>query len=99
VPQCSRNRLEVAAFQVEILEGLLETVERTLRQRQIVVRQLQRLQPQRHEGVVRHEPDPVVRHVQAVQDSDQQTKIKSNQNLYFPFHLVVTEDADMMHVT
>ena len=66
----------MAALQVQVLQGLLEAVEGALRQREVVVRQLEGLQPQRHEGVVRHEADLVVRHVQIVQDSVHREKSK-----------------------
>ncbi len=70
VPESRRNRLELAALQVQILQRLLETVERSLGQGEIVVRHLERLQPQGDERVVGHKPDLVVGKIQATQDSE-----------------------------
>ena len=73
MPQSDGDRLQVAALQVEVLEGLLQPVEGALRQGQVVVGQLEGLEPQRDESVVGHKLDPVVGDIQAAQDPRENT--------------------------
>ena len=56
-PHRTRNGLELAAFQVEVLEGRFEAAEAVVGEGEVVAAQLEGLQPQRDESVVGQEYD------------------------------------------
>ena len=69
-PDGVRHLLELATLQVQVLEAGVEAAHRVVRQGEVVVGQLQGLEPQSDESVVGDELDPVATEVQQTDEPE-----------------------------